>query len=239
MTVVDDGVGFVRGQTLPPGTPRLDAAGEERIGGWGLPLIEMLADKVEFLPNEPHGTIVRAEKLLTMQEALTSFSALRMPPCPCRLIVCHWAFPCALPILLLECRLPAVVQPEPLLGMLAHGAIPSTRLTSVMIRSTSPSLSPLAIAANRGVADDVKAAIGALGAVQRERAARRCAGRAKLGPATVPAGTSQKKARTGHRCSGRAEGQIASPRLRMRNRPRADSPLLSTANPAPSRMRRR
>jgi anti-sigma regulatory factor (Ser/Thr protein kinase) len=64
VSVVDDGVGFAREQVPPPGTSRLDAAGEERIGGWGLPLIEMLADNVQFLPNDPHGTTVRAEKRL-------------------------------------------------------------------------------------------------------------------------------------------------------------------------------
>jgi anti-sigma regulatory factor (Ser/Thr protein kinase) len=64
VTVIDDGVGFSREETLPPGTTRTDPSGEERIGGWGLPLIEMLADSVAFLPNEPHGTIVRASRQL-------------------------------------------------------------------------------------------------------------------------------------------------------------------------------
>jgi anti-sigma regulatory factor (Ser/Thr protein kinase) len=67
VSVVDDGVGFTREQVPPPGTSRLDAEGGERIGGWGLPLIEMLADSVQFFPNDPHGTTVRAEKRLQLQ----------------------------------------------------------------------------------------------------------------------------------------------------------------------------
>ena len=64
VTVIDDGVGFVRDATPPPGTARIDFSGEERIGGWGLPLIEMLADSVEFLQNDPQGTVVRATRRL-------------------------------------------------------------------------------------------------------------------------------------------------------------------------------
>jgi anti-sigma regulatory factor (Ser/Thr protein kinase) len=64
ITVIDDGVGFARDTVPAPGTARFDGAGEERIGGWGLPLIEMLADDVQFLPNHPRGTTVRAEKRL-------------------------------------------------------------------------------------------------------------------------------------------------------------------------------
>ena len=65
ITVIDDGIGFSRENVPPPGTARKDSHGEERIGGWGLPLIELLADEVEFLPNEPRGTSVRAIKRLT------------------------------------------------------------------------------------------------------------------------------------------------------------------------------
>ena len=64
VSVIDDGVGFSRDNVPPPGTSRLDSAGEERIGGWGLPLIEMLADSVQFLSNDPQGTTVRVEKRL-------------------------------------------------------------------------------------------------------------------------------------------------------------------------------
>lgn len=66
LTVSDEGAGFSRDDVAPPGTIRPDGGTEaERIGGWGLPLIEMLTDHVEFLPNVPHGTIVRAEKYIS------------------------------------------------------------------------------------------------------------------------------------------------------------------------------
>jgi len=55
VTVSDHGIGFQR--SLLPGP-------EGRYRGWGLPLVERLADRVEFLPSLPHGVIVRAEKLL-------------------------------------------------------------------------------------------------------------------------------------------------------------------------------
>jgi len=65
VTVSDRGVGFQRGLVPPVGTFRPDAsANGGRFGGWGLPLVEMLADNVEFLPSLPHGTTVRAEKRL-------------------------------------------------------------------------------------------------------------------------------------------------------------------------------
>ena len=65
VTVRDQGKGFQRKQVLPPGTERADCqSGEERFGGWGLPMVEMLADRVEFSPSLPHGTTVRAEKRL-------------------------------------------------------------------------------------------------------------------------------------------------------------------------------
>ncbi|MBC7808755.1 MAG: ATP-binding protein [Akkermansiaceae bacterium] len=62
--VTDSGVGFTRDRVLPPGTPRTHEGNGERIGGWGIPMVEMLADRVDYQPNFPHGTIVRVEKLL-------------------------------------------------------------------------------------------------------------------------------------------------------------------------------
>jgi anti-sigma regulatory factor (Ser/Thr protein kinase) len=63
VTVADQGVGFSREAVPPPGTPRADADGvKERLGGWGLPMVEMLADSVEIVSNVPHGTRVRVEK---------------------------------------------------------------------------------------------------------------------------------------------------------------------------------
>ena len=68
VTVVDKGKGFTFANVPPPGTVRVDESGGERIGGWGLPLVRMLADKVEFFRTDPHGTTVRAEKTLHYEE---------------------------------------------------------------------------------------------------------------------------------------------------------------------------
>lgn len=65
--VTDRGAGFSPLNLPEPGTLRPDPLGSEempRLGGWGLPLVHSLADHVEILPTEPHGTTVRAEKLI-------------------------------------------------------------------------------------------------------------------------------------------------------------------------------
>jgi anti-sigma regulatory factor (Ser/Thr protein kinase) len=68
VTVTDTGRGFERQALPPPGTIRpgdgtLAEDGEEgRIGGWGLPLVERLADEVEYLPANPHGTVIRVTR---------------------------------------------------------------------------------------------------------------------------------------------------------------------------------
>jgi anti-sigma regulatory factor (Ser/Thr protein kinase) len=62
--VSDSGVGFARDLVSAPGTPRLHEGDGERIGGWGIPMVEMLADRVDYQPNHPSGTIVRVEKML-------------------------------------------------------------------------------------------------------------------------------------------------------------------------------
>lgn len=62
--VKDSGTGFVREHVPAPGTLRLNEGNGDRIGGWGIPMVEMLADRVEYQPNYPHGTIVFVEKRL-------------------------------------------------------------------------------------------------------------------------------------------------------------------------------
>ncbi len=65
VTVLDNGVGFAQDQLPPPGVRPFDLlhpGGDQRIGGFGLPLVHSIADKVEIQPNLPHGTVVRAEK---------------------------------------------------------------------------------------------------------------------------------------------------------------------------------
>jgi anti-sigma regulatory factor (Ser/Thr protein kinase) len=71
VTVTDTGSGFQRDRVPDPGTVRLDnGVGPDgfegpRIGGWGLPMVETLADSVEYLPGNPQGTVVRASRRLT------------------------------------------------------------------------------------------------------------------------------------------------------------------------------
>ncbi len=75
VTVTDRGRGFpfaavpaTSSLSLPPpGSPRPDEAGGPgavRFGGWGLPLVEALADRLQFFRTDPHGATVRAEKAL-------------------------------------------------------------------------------------------------------------------------------------------------------------------------------
>jgi anti-sigma regulatory factor (Ser/Thr protein kinase) len=67
ITVSDNGIGFAKEELLPPGVRPYDQLhpegdGDQRIGGFGLPLVHSIADSVEIQPNVPHGTVVRAEK---------------------------------------------------------------------------------------------------------------------------------------------------------------------------------
>ena len=63
-TVADTGAGFRRDVVPPRGTVRAGYNGEGRVGGWGLPLVELLSDEVAFVSAHPHGTTVRAVKNL-------------------------------------------------------------------------------------------------------------------------------------------------------------------------------
>jgi serine/threonine-protein kinase RsbW len=70
--VGDTGGGFSLAAVTPPGTSRADpeAHGGERIGGFGLPLIGAISDRLEFRPTqarEPHGLTVRAERAFGYQ----------------------------------------------------------------------------------------------------------------------------------------------------------------------------
>jgi anti-sigma regulatory factor (Ser/Thr protein kinase) len=76
ITVTDVGKGFERDRVPMPGSERWDTnlfGGEQeagdnglavqpRIGGFGLPMVETLADHVEYLPAYPRGTVVRARR---------------------------------------------------------------------------------------------------------------------------------------------------------------------------------
>jgi anti-sigma regulatory factor (Ser/Thr protein kinase) len=62
--VKDNGGGFSFKDVKPVGSVREDFGGAERYGGFGLFLVEMMADHLEFARTEPTGTTVRAEKML-------------------------------------------------------------------------------------------------------------------------------------------------------------------------------
>ena len=64
VVVTDWGKGMDRAGVPGVGTLRLDEDGNGRFGGFGLLLVDSLADRVEFGPSDPAGTTVRAEKRL-------------------------------------------------------------------------------------------------------------------------------------------------------------------------------
>jgi anti-sigma regulatory factor (Ser/Thr protein kinase) len=64
ITVRDAGRGFVMDDVLPVGAARPDGEFGERLGGWGLTLLEGVSDKLDFTATDPHGTTVRVEKRL-------------------------------------------------------------------------------------------------------------------------------------------------------------------------------
>ena len=77
--VEDKGPGFSFKAVPEVGTLRPDnQAGGDRIGGFGLQLIESLADRIEFRRTDPHGTTVRAEKRLHYQNPDAAETAIRM-----------------------------------------------------------------------------------------------------------------------------------------------------------------
>jgi len=69
ITVTDTGEGFGQKDVLPIGTSRPDFGGGERLGGWGMALLEGLSDKLDFTATDPHGTTVRVEKRLDYETA--------------------------------------------------------------------------------------------------------------------------------------------------------------------------
>jgi anti-sigma regulatory factor (Ser/Thr protein kinase) len=67
VTVTDQGRGFAQRDVLPVGTSRpddLNGTGGERVGGYGLSLLEGLSDKIDYTETDPHGTTVRVVKNL-------------------------------------------------------------------------------------------------------------------------------------------------------------------------------
>ena len=79
ITVEDTGPGFSFKSVPAVGSVRPDTqGGGERIGGFGLQLVEALADRVEFHRTDPHGTTVCAEKALHYQNDAAARHAVRL-----------------------------------------------------------------------------------------------------------------------------------------------------------------
>jgi len=78
VSISDRGVGFPVGRPSLPGTSRHDPNGDSgRFGGWGLPIVYGVADRVEILPNLPCGTLIRAEKRVSTGSAANRAAALQ------------------------------------------------------------------------------------------------------------------------------------------------------------------
>jgi serine/threonine-protein kinase RsbW len=67
ISVVDEGTGFPFKDLPEIGSERADLNGGTRLGGYGLPLLRALCDRLEFRSTDPHGTTVRAEKYLVYE----------------------------------------------------------------------------------------------------------------------------------------------------------------------------
>jgi anti-sigma regulatory factor (Ser/Thr protein kinase) len=76
--VIDHGLGLQPDQMRAVGAARMDADGEERFGGFGVPLVRALSDRLEFRDTDPHGTTVHAEKHLRYETARDKRDAVRM-----------------------------------------------------------------------------------------------------------------------------------------------------------------
>lgn len=62
--VKDTGVGFSFKDVKASGTERLDRDGQTRLGGFGLDMVRLMADHLEFSRSDDHGTTVEAVKTL-------------------------------------------------------------------------------------------------------------------------------------------------------------------------------
>lgn len=60
----DTGIGFSEGDVSTVGSVRPDRDGTDHLGGFGLELIRLMADHIEFRHTDPHGATVVAEKAL-------------------------------------------------------------------------------------------------------------------------------------------------------------------------------
>ncbi len=76
--VQDRGQGFSFKDVPLVGTSREDFGGGERVGGYGMTLIQNLSDHLEFRRTDPHGTTVCAEKRLRYRSQDAAAAAARL-----------------------------------------------------------------------------------------------------------------------------------------------------------------
>ncbi len=78
VVVEDKGVGLPSKDVREAGSPRPDRDGSERLGGFGLGLVRLMADHIEFRSSDPHGTTVFAEKALHYKSVTEAQNAERL-----------------------------------------------------------------------------------------------------------------------------------------------------------------
>lgn len=78
ITVEDRGPGFSFKDVPLAGTKRPDFGGGERVGGYGMQLIQNLSDRLEFHRSDPHGTTVHAEKKLRYRTEAAADAAAKL-----------------------------------------------------------------------------------------------------------------------------------------------------------------
>ncbi len=73
--VKDTGVGFSFKDVQAVGTERPDRDGQTRLGGFGLDMVRLMSDHLEFYRSDDHGTTVEAVKTLHYKDAANAAEA--------------------------------------------------------------------------------------------------------------------------------------------------------------------
>jgi len=73
--VKDTGIGFSFKDVQPVGTERPDRDGQTRLGGFGLDMVRLMSDHLEFYRSDTHGTTVEAVKALHYKSAANAAEA--------------------------------------------------------------------------------------------------------------------------------------------------------------------
>ncbi len=73
--VKDTGVGFSFKDVQGVGTERPDRDGQTRVGGFGLDMVRLMSDHLEFYRSDDHGTTVEATKVLHYKSAANAAEA--------------------------------------------------------------------------------------------------------------------------------------------------------------------